>query len=171
MLGQRNTHGVKSSCACYGSFPAGSTVLTHCCRPGRRRKRTHTKLTRTSRQTATPPRAGEHELSPPRPTQCPHLHPRPNTHLPPTPHCSFYRDGSHQAGASLDKQNHFCLLRTPGTAHGVASTSCVCVCVCLSTQFCWPSDRHSVMLVKSWGLRLKCNQIYWSRKVWFFFVG
>lgn len=129
MLGRRNTHGVKSSRVCYGSFPAGSTVLTYCCRPGRRRTHTHTKLTHTSRQTATPPQAKEHELSPLRPTQSPH--PYPDPHLPPTPHCSFYRDGSRRAGASLDKQNNFCALRTPGTAHGVASTSCVRVCVCV----------------------------------------
>lgn len=130
MVGRRNTHGVKSSAACYGSFPAGSTVLTYCCRPGHRRAHTHTRnadpqlpvrqrhpLSEGARTVSTASHAEPLSPAPPRP-----LH-----HHPPTPHCSFYRQGSRRAGASLDKQNNFCALWTPS----VGSAQCV------YAWFCW----------------------------------
>lgn len=66
MVERNGTHGVKSPCACFGSFPAGCTALTRWCGPGHTGRQTwththahtHTRpaLTYTSCQTATPPR-------------------------------------------------------------------------------------------------------------------
>lgn len=119
----RGTHGVKSSCACSGSFPAGSTALTCWCGPGHTDRQTdmHTHKHTSNADLrflsdSDTPSERELDLSPLRP-------PAESSH---PPHCSFHtwawsprnaaeRTAASWTGALLDKRLTFFVTEAPAT--------------------------------------------------------